>query len=334
MRAVIVEEFGGPEVLKLHRVERPVPGRGEVLLRTVMTSVNFADTKMRRSLYRNRKPPFVPGFDGVGIVEALGEGVTDLHLGQRVAAYMVSGSYADLTLSNETLCYPLPEHVSSADAAGIGVFITAANALNWAARLVRGERVLVQAAAGGVGSSAVQLARILGAGAVYGTVGSDDKRAVVEELGADLVVNYRKESFVERILEETNGEGVDVVLDTVGGEVLEQSMECLRDFGRVVTFGHSTGQAASLSSKPLHRHNRAVVGYSSGGYRKHRPHLLRSTAQFVIEQLAEQRLKLLCGGRFCFEEAWKAHELVESRRSLGKILLSPHPVDSEFLTRE
>ena len=90
MRAVIVEEFGGPEVLKLHQVERPVPGRGEVLLRTLMTSVNFADTEMRRSLYRNRKPPFIPGFDGVGVVEALGEGVSQLQVGQRVAAYMLS----------------------------------------------------------------------------------------------------------------------------------------------------------------------------------------------------------------------------------------------------
>jgi NADPH2:quinone reductase len=331
MRAVIVEEFGGPEVLKLHQVERPVPGRGEVLLRTLMTSVNFADTKMRRSSYRNRKPPFIPGFDGVGIVEALGEGVSQLQLGQRVAAYMLGGSYADLTLSNETLCYPIPDEVSAVDAAGIGVFITAANALNWAARLARNETVLIQAAAGGVGSSAVQLARLMGAGTIFGTVGSDDKKAVVEELGADVVINYRKESFVERIMEETDGKGVDVVLDTVGGAVLEQSLECLDDFGRVVTFGHSTGEAASITSKPLHRHNRAVIGYSSGGYRKHRPQLLRPTAQFVIDLLEEQRLKLLCGGRFSFEDAAKAHELVENRRSLGKILLSPHPVLSEDL---
>lgn len=323
MKAILIEEHGGPEVLVLKDVETPTPGPGEVLLRTLQTSVNFADVKMRRSLYRGRKPPFVPGFDGVGEVVALGEGVSHLSLGQRVAAYMAGGSYAEYSRAKATLCYPLPEQVSHEDGTGIGIMITAYNALTRAGRLAPGQTVLVHAGAGGVGSSAIQLARTLGAGKILTTVGHPDKSEAARNLGADVVIHYLQEDFASRVMEETNGKGADLILDTVGGKVFEAGLTCLATFGNLVIFGHSSGEPGHFQSKPLHRENRAVIGYSSGGIRRHNPELLQPTAQAVLDLMAQDKVHTLVGGRFPLAQASEAHALVESRRSIGKVLLTP-----------
>lgn len=320
MKAMVVVAHGGPEGMELQERGLPSPGAGQVRLQMLATSVNFADVKARRAPYRHFQAPFVPGFDGVGIVEHLGEGVSGLEVGQRVAAYVKGGSYAEYALADADLCYALPESVKDEDAVGIGVAITAHNALHWAGRLQAGERVLVHAGAGGVGSAALQLARLHGAEQIIASVGSEAKRARCEALRADHVV-LTQPGFAKEVMALTGGVGIDVLLDTIGGSVLEEGLDCLADFGRLVTFGHSSSADGNIPSRPLHRHNRAIIGYSSGGYRKKNPALLKPSAAAVIDLWAKGALHTPIGGRFSLAEIPQAHELFEQRKNTGKLFI-------------
>lgn len=323
MKAIVVQAHGGPEECQLREHPRPRPGPGEVLLRVRMTSVNFADTKMRRSLYRNKQTPFVPGFDGVGEIVACGEGVEGWTVGQRVAAYMHSGSYAEYALAKAVLCFALPDEVSDRDAVGIGVMITAYNALHWAGRVQSGERVLVHAGAGGVGSVALQLAKLAGASSVLATVGHEAKVTIAKDCGASHVILYRERDWVAAVKALTEDQGLDLILDTIGGETLESGLLCLADFGRIVSFGHSGGSPAQIPSNTLHRHNCAVIGYSSGGFRKRKPEALRPTGEAVVQLIASGQLRMHHCQELALGEAAEAHRLVESRESAGKVLLCP-----------
>jgi len=323
MRAVVARAHGGPQELVARELDDPTPGPGQVRLRTYRTSVNFSDIKARRGGYRGIAAPFVPGLDAAGTVEVVGPGVSGFAVGQRVAAYTDGGSYAERVLADATVCYPLPDDVDLVEGAGIGVFITAYNVLTLAGRLEPGESVLVHAGAGGVGSSAIQIARALGAGRVVATVGSEAKRSVALELGADDVIDYRRDDFAVAVETLTAGVGVDLILDSVAGPTAEAGMRCLAPFGRLVVFGHSGDGAGRFDTQQLHTQNRAVLGYSSRGYRQHRPEVLRRSAEAALELIRQGRLRLLVGAEFPLAEAAAAHELVESRRSVGKVLLVP-----------
>ena len=322
MKSILISEYGGSEVLELRDLPVPEPSVGQVRIKTAFTSVNFADIKMRRG--GAPRLPFTPGLDASGVVDAVGDNVDDFEVGQRVAAYVAAGSYAEYVLAEAKLCYPLPDAVSFEQGAGIGILITAYNVLTNAGRFRAGESVLVHAGAGGVGSTLVQLAQALGAERIFATVGSDEKAKVAARLGADEVVNYRESSFDEVVNEQTEGEGVDLILDSVAGPNAERGMNCLADFGRLVIYGHTgEGGAASVSSKLLHKSNRAVIGYSSGGYRRARPEVLREVAEKGLALLASKEVEVLLGERFKLEDASAAHDWVESRRSVGKVLLEP-----------
>jgi NADPH2:quinone reductase len=323
MKAVLVQEHGGPEGLVYREVENPVQKPNQVVIDTRYTSVNFADIKARRGGYRGQTPPFIPGLDASGIVESVGSEVDGILPGQRVAAYTTGGSYAEKVLADSVYCFPLPESVSFQEGAGIGIFITAFNALQLAGGLREGDDVLVHAAAGGVGSSAVQIARALGAGRVLATVGSEAKRRAIAHLGVDHVIDYREEDFVASVQQVSGGRGVDVILDGIAGETSERGMECLAEFGRLAIYGHTKGDSGTFTSKQLHASNRGVIGYSSGGYRKGHPQVIRRGAEAVLDLLASGKLTLLTGHEFPLERASEAHALVESRESIGKILLRP-----------
>ncbi|MCS7059011.1 MAG: NADPH:quinone oxidoreductase family protein [Meiothermus sp.] len=322
MKAVLVEQNGPPEALRYREVPDPSPGLGEVLIRTTLTSLNFADVLARRGGYEaGAVPPFIPGLDVVGVVEALGEGVEGLRVGQRVVAFATGGSYAEKVLAKAVLTYPLPPDLPDEAVAGLTVLVTAYNTLVWAGRMEPGERVLVQAAAGGVGSTAVQMAKALGAGLVLGAVGQAEKAEFVRGLGADAVLTYG--GLAERVLELTNQDGVDLILDSVAGSVFEEGLRCLAPFGRLVVFGHASGQPGRFETRPLHRQTKAVVGYSSGHYRRSRPERLRPSVEAVFSLLRQGKVRLQIGARFHLSEASQAHALMESRRSIGKILLYP-----------
>lgn len=319
MKAIVVEQNGPPETLRYQEVPDPNPKAGEVLVRTTLTGLNYADVQARRGGYEaGSPPPFIPGLDAVGVVEALGE---DVQVGQRVAAFTAGGSYAEKVTAKAVLTYPVPSELPDEAVSGLTALVTAYNTLTWAGRLQNGEIVLVHAAAGGVGSLAVQIAKALGAGRVFATVGSSTKAEFVRNLGADEVLGY--EGFAEKVLGLTQQQGADLILDSVAGEVFSRGMQCLAPFGRMVVYGHASGQAGTFETRPLHRQTKAVIGYSSGHYRRSRPELLRPTVEAVFELLKAGKIRLEIGARFKMEEAPKAHALMEHRQSMGKILLYP-----------
>lgn len=325
MKAVVITQIGGPEVLRYQEVPTPTPADGQVLIKTEATSVNFADIMLRTGRYhRGNHPPMIPGLDAAGTVAALGPGVAGLQIGQRVAAFCSSGSYAEYALAPAVLTWPVPEGVKLETAAAFPTIgITAYNLLTMAGRLAPGETVLIHAAAGGVGTTAIQLARLLGAGTVIGSVGDDAKAELVRGLGCDHVINYRREDLPARVKELTGGTGADLILDSVAGPVFQQSLACLANFGRLAVYGMASGEAGTATSDLLHHSNRSVIGYSTGNYRQLRPAALRPAADAVLDYLRDGRLKLVIGGCYPLAEAGEAHRFVESRQSTGKVLLLP-----------
>lgn len=325
MKAIVVEQHGGPEVMRWQDVDVPEPGPTQVLVRTAATGVNFADIMIREGRYPGGPtPPLIPGLDAAGEVVAAGAAVTRVKPGDRVAVFTMGGAYAAYVLAEEALTYPLPDDVDfETGAAFPTIGITAYNLLTLAGRLNPGETVLVHAAAGGVGTLAVQLAKKLGAGMVIGTVGSDDKAALAKELGCDHVINYRQEDLKARLEAITNGAGVDLILDSVMGDAFDAGLACLAPFGRLIAYGNASGQPGRVATNQLHPSNRAVIGYSSNGYRRARPEALRPAAEAVLELLRKGELRLVIGARYPLKDAAQAHTHVAERRSIGKVLLLP-----------
>lgn len=323
MKAVMVTSFGGPEVLKVVDVDIPTVKSNQVLIKVVATSVNFADIKSRYGQYHNAgEPPFIPGLDATGIIEAVGSEVEHLKVGQRVIAFPENGSYAEYVVANQNLVFVLPDNVDFDIAAACPIVsFTSYKLLADVARLQPGETVVIHAAAGGIGTTAIQLAKILGAGCVIGTVGNENKISIAQEAGADHVICYEKEDFVQEVNRITNGQGADVILDSIAGTVAEKSLDCLAYYGRLVNFGISGGSAGQFYTKDLHSSCRSVLGFSFGTTRNKRPELLLDTAEKVLHLIAQEQLKMKIGKQFMLEDAQEAHHWVESRQSTGKVLL-------------
>ncbi len=324
MRAIQITEFGGPEVLRLTEVPQPQPGLGETLIKVSRAGINFADTHTRTNSYvRKATLPLIPGAEVAGVRTDTGE---------RVVALVGSGGYAEYATAPLELVFALPEDVDDATALALLLQGTTAwHLYATAARLARGESVVVHSAAGGVGSLAVQLGRALGAGRVIATASSERKRALALELGADVAVDPAVEGLTERLLEANGGEPVDVVFDMSGGAVFDASYEALAPFGRIVVCGIATGEANELRTGSLLRHSRAVVGF----YLFHclpPPHGVGAPGMFA-DALAELfrrvggaaqeplKLRVILGGTYPLEQAAQAQTDLHERRTAGKLLL-------------
>ncbi len=328
MKAIIVKETGSPEVMKLQEVNKPKPAEDQVLIKVEAISVNFADIKARQGQYHGMATDsaFTPGLDCAGIVTEVGEQVKRFKPGQRVMAFPADGSYAEFVVAPESLTYPVPDDISSETAAAsLTVGITAYNVIQKMARLEKGETILIHAAAGGIGSTAIQLAKLFGASKIIGTVGNDEKIDRAKSFGADEVINYRSTDFVEKVNELTEGKGADVILDTVAGENFEKSLKCLAPFGRIVSFGHANeGSLPGIAkTNELHSSCRSVIGYSTGTYRKNRPEFLREGAEKITNYLLQKQLEMVISKKFSLTDAAEAHAHIESRSSIGKVLLIP-----------
>ncbi|HJV45815.1 MAG TPA: NADPH:quinone oxidoreductase family protein [Bacillota bacterium] len=322
MKAVVVSQLGGPEGLKYVEMEKPVPTQHQVLIRVEATSVNFADIKVRYGNYHGAgQPPFIPGLDVAGTVEAVGENVHRIKVGQRVIAFPKAGSYAEYVVADEILTYSISDSLDWDTAAACPIVsFTSYKLLADVARLEKGETVLVHAAAGGVGTTAIQLAKLLGSGTVIGTVGDLAKAEAALEAGADYVISY--DGFAQSVHEITKGHGVDVVLDSIGGTVSEQSLTCLAMYGRIANFGNASGSAGMISTLDLHSSCRSILGFSLGTTRSKRPQLLQSVADHVFPYLESGQLKMKIGHRFKLSEAAEAHACMERRQHTGKIILT------------
>ena len=251
MRAIQIEEFGGPEVLQLADLAIPEPGEGEVLIRVTRAGMNYADTHQRANDYLARyELPLVPGGEVAGVREDTGE---------RVVAMSGLGGYAEYATAPAALTFPIPDGVD--DGAALALLIqglTAWHLYRTSAKVAQGESVVVHAAAGGVGSLAVQLGKPMGAGRVIATASTEEKRALALELGADAAVDASAEGMKERLEEANDGAKVDAVFEMAGGEVFEASLAALAPFGRLVTYGIASRQPNQISSGALMRRSRAA----------------------------------------------------------------------------
>ncbi len=324
MRAIVIREPGGPDVLEVREVETPKPSRGEVRVRVRATAVNRADILQRLGRYPAPvgSPPDIPGMEIAGEVDALGEGVVELRVGDRVLGLVGGGGYAEYVVVHARALARLGDAMTFTDAAAIPeAFVTAWDALVTQAHLAPGETVLVHAVGSGVGSAAVQIANALGATTI-GTARTQDKLLRMREVGLTRGVWVQDGTFVSQVLAETAGLGVDVVLDLVGGAYVEQDIACIKARGRIVVASEMAGVEAKLDLGAL-LSKRAVV---RGTMLRSRPLeekiLLAQTLEGTLLPLfALGRLRPLVDRVLGLEEAPEAHRLVQSNETFGKVVL-------------
>jgi len=325
MKAVIIPRFGGPEVLETREVPVPQPGAGQVLIQVAYAGVNYAELMARsRGGSYARELPFMPGDEVAGTVQAVGEGVEGLRVGQPVAALTVFGGYAEFAVAQAALTFPLDTFahgIALQQAAAFpAVAITAYDLLTRAGRMRAGERVLIHSAAGGVGTAAGQIARALGARLVLGVTSTAEKAAEARSFGYDQV--FPVAGFEQAVLEATDGEGVDIVLDASGEPTRSQNLPLLARFGRLVVFGNASGNPEKpIVPGELLRSNRAVVGYSMTTLTQTAPHLIGETAKLALHLVAEGTLTLAISAVLPLEQAAEAHRRIEARSHVGKLLL-------------
>ncbi|MFE4816457.1 zinc-binding alcohol dehydrogenase family protein [Streptomyces sp. NPDC056704] len=330
MRAVEIQEYGGPEVLRVVEAEVPAPGAGQVSIDVAYAGVNFADLKARADGYRVPALPFVPGLEVSGRVRALGAGVTGLAVGQEVAALTQSGAYADVVVADAVTVFPLPPGVDLRTGATLPTVLPTAYALiHTVGRLQPGETVLVQGAAGGVGTVLGQLASAAGAGAVHGVVSSAAKAEYAREHGYDEVFITSSTppsvSFVKEVREATDGRGVDLALDPVGGETLRASLDSLAPFGRLVSFGNASGaQPWQVGQPDLYPLALSVSGFSILTLAQTSPTELRTLTERAFQTVVDGVVSLPVTAEFALPDAAKAHRLMGTRTSTGKLLLRTH----------
>ncbi|MFJ9814160.1 zinc-binding alcohol dehydrogenase family protein [Streptomyces sp. NPDC101151] len=320
MRAIEFQQYGGPEVLRAVTAEVPEPGPGKVSIDVAYTGVNFADLKARSEGYRVPELPYVPGLEVSGRVRALGAGVTGLAVGQEVAALTEGGAYAEVVVADPATVLSLPAGMDLRTAATLPTVLPTAYALiHSVGRLQPGETVLVQGAAGGVGTVAGRLARAAGAGAVYGVVSSAAKTAHAKAHGYDEVFVG---AFQDPVRQATGGRGVDLVLDPVGGDTLRAGLASLAPFGRLVSFGNaSSAEPWSVGQPELYPLGVSVAGFSVLSLAKTAPAELRRLSEQAFAKALDGTVSLPVTAEFALEDAAEAHRLMGARTSTGKLLL-------------
>ena len=312
MRAIQITEFGGPEVLRLVEVPRPQPGEGEVLIRVTRAGLNFADTHTRENAYIAKHDlPLVPGTEVAGVREDTGARV--------VARLPGKGGYAEYAVAPETALVPVPDGL--ADEVALALLIqgtTAWHLLRTAARLGPGESVAVQSAAGGTGSLCVQLGKAFGAGRVIATAGSEQRRALALELGADAAIDSEADGMAHRLVEANGGEPVDVVLEASGGRVFEESLKALAPFGRLVVYGISSREQVEVRTGSLLKRSHTIAGF----WMNHLTDAMWDEA--LTDLFARARageLRVVVGETYALSEARRAQEDLVGRRTSGKVTL-------------
>jgi len=322
MKAIRIDGFGGPEVLRLAEVPDPSPGPGQVVVRVVAAGVNFVDVYHRTGLYPNPLP-LVPGMEGAGVVAERGPGVATLREGDRVAWTGILGSYAERVLLAADRAVALPPGIGTETAAAVMLQgMTAHYLCTSTFPLQEGHVCLVHAAAGGVGLLLVQMAKRRGA-RVIGTVGTEAKAALARGAGADEVILYAREDFLEAVKRLTDGRGVDVVYDSVGRATAEKSLDCLLPRGMMVFYGNASGPVPPIDPLLLSR---------KGSLFLTRPNLvhhiadrasLEARASDVLGDVAAGRLAVRIDRTLPLADAAEAHRALEGRLTAGKVLLAP-----------
>lgn len=337
MKAVFVTRFGPPEVLEIREIPRPEPGEGEILVRVKSIGLNFAEVFGRLGVYPGiPDPPFVPGIECSGVIESLGAGVKGAKRGDRVMVFTRQGSYAEYVCVRAEQALRMPPTMSFDIAAALSVaYQSAYHGLITLAHLGKGEKVLIHAGAGGVGTAAIQVAKHLGA-EVLTTVGSDEKMETAKLQGADHVVNYRANDFGEYVRMKTGGYGVDVVLDSVGGSVFKKGWKLLAPMGRYVLFGFAsiTGKGSINRIKAFKQairvpwifppsivsKNVSLMGFNLY-FLTHKVEHFRGVSETILRWYSRKIIRPVLGRRFSFSQIVEAHAFLQSRNSIGKVIV-------------
>ncbi len=334
MKAYVLRKSGSADSLKMEEVVEPSPKSDEVKVKVASIGINYAEILSRRGQYRwAPKRPYIPGMEAFGEVVEVGSRISNFKIGDKVVVGGQYGAYAEYLVSKEHLTFPAGRSLSPAENAAFLVsFMTAYVALVKLAKVSEGESVLIQAAAGGVGTSAVQIAKALGA-EVYGTASKDEKMQVLKDLGCDHPINYHNEDFQQYIRD--HGGGVDAVLEVVGGEVFKKSVKSLNTFGRLVVVGYA--------SIPFKKWNPftwyttwknapkldvlKMAAFSTGimathiGYLTEKPEISKAAWDELSDFMEEHKIKPIVGKTFSFDQLSQSHAWVESRDNVGKTVV-------------
>ena len=322
MKAVRVTQFGGPEVLRVEEIPAPRPGPGEALVKLAAIGINFMDVQQRLGRYPAMLP-FIPGAEGAGVVEALGPRVTEVETGERVTYAMAPGSYAEYAVVPVGKLVRMPDQMDFRMAAAVMLQGMTAHYLTHSTYPVKeGDTCLVHDAVGGVGGLLVQMAKLQGA-RVIGTASSPQKVDRALSLGADEVIRYSDQDFEDEVRRLTEGRGVEVVYDGVGKATFEKDLYCLAPRGYLVLFGQSSGPVSTLDTQILGvRGSLYLTRPSLDHYTLTREELLWR-AGHVLGWVAAGQIRINIGGEFPLDSAAEAHRRLESRQSMGKLLLIP-----------
>ena len=317
MKAIRIHEFGGADNLRLDEIEKPTAGADEVLIKTAAAGINFADTMLRQNKYLfTPELPFTLGFEIAGTIEATGENVKNLRVGQRVLATIRGGGYAEYAVADYRTVVPIPDNLDFGKATAL--LVQGLTALGLLADLKSGQTILIHAAAGGVGTLLVQLAKFKGA-KVLGTASSAEKLEKVVGLGADVGINYTETDWTEQVLQATDGKGADVIIEMVGGEIGRANFKCLATGGTMHIYGAASGEDFQISALSLLGKMQTVKGYNLN--LETRENMAAFTKE-LMTHVSENRLQIEVT-EFPLEKAKEAHEAIENRQTTGKVVLTP-----------
>lgn len=324
IKRVIFHQYGTPEVLQIEETSIPNPGEGEILLKVNAIGVNYSDVLRRTNRYFMPTPlPYTLGAEVVGQIESLGPDVPEhLAKGSRVLAILPQGGgYASHVLASAQFCIPLPAEIN--DLAATGIFVQGSTAqlmISHLAGNLSGKTVLVNSAAGGVGSILVQLAKLHGA-KVIGSASTKEKLEMIENLGADKAVNYSAPGWSNLVKEATGGKGIDLIFEMVGGEVYNESLQCLSAGGHIVVYGCASGIQGSIHPEHFVDENITQSGFNLAFYIQNHFQLWQEALGKVMGLLAEGKLRIETTHTFNLENAAEAHRQIESRKTMGKVVL-------------
>ncbi len=322
MRAVLCKELGGPEKLTLDDVPSPQLRPGAVRIAVHAGGVNFADLLLIAGQYQSKPTlPFIPGSECAGVIAEVGEGVTQLKTGDRVMAFL-QGAFAEEAVTDADRVFRIPDSMDFAIASGFPIaYGTSHGALDWRARMKAGEWLLVHGAAGGVGLTAVEIGKAMGA-KVIATAGTKEKLAICAQHGADYLIDYSHEDIRERVKEITAGRGADVIYDPIGGDVFDASLRCIAWEGRILVIGFASGRIPQVPANITLVKNIDVMGLYWGSYFGHKPELIRQSFAQLFRWFEEGKLRPLVSGQFDLKDASRALDLLRQRKAIGKIVLT------------
>lgn len=320
MKAWQVHAWGEPESMTLAEIDAPRPQAGQVRVQVKAAGLNFFDLLQVRGQYQIKPPfPFTPGAEVCGIVDSLGDGATKFSIGDRVMGFSITGGFGELCCLDEARCFPAPAAFTDDEAAGFPIVThTGWYALERRARLERGETLLVQAGASGVGMAAIQIGKALGA-RVIATAGSDAKRDFARQCGADHVLDYGLSAWVDEVKALTNGRGADVVFDPVGGDTFDQSTKCIAPEGRLLVIGFAAGRIPTIAANRILIKNFSVIGAVWGAYALDNAAYLKETH----EALMELGIKPVITSTYPLTELPAALRDIDQRKITGKAVIRP-----------